>query len=146
MLSVNALIITFTLPLLGERIAADKQMLFPTLMLLIVCIVAMVFATLATRPIKMSGQSSLEDIKGKKSNLFFFGNFYRMSFQDYEAGMRVIVGDNELLDNSITRVLFFLGKALGKKYQYLRLCYNFFMFGIIISVGTFGIIFILTAG
>jgi len=146
MLSVNALIITFTLPLLGERIAADKKLLIPTLILLLVCIVAMVFATLATRPIRMKGLSSLEDIKGKKSNLFFFGNFFQMSFQEYEAGMRVVVSDNELLDNSITRDLFFLGKALGKKYQYLRLCYNFFMFGIIVAVLTFGVIFIITAG
>lgn len=142
MLSVNALIITFTLPLLGERIAADKQMLIPTLILLAVCIVAMVFATLATRPIPMAGKSSMDEIKGKKSNLFFFGNFYEMTFAEYETGMREVVGDDELLDNAITRDLFFLGKALGKKYQYLRLCYNFFMYGIILAVLSFGAIFV----
>jgi hypothetical protein len=141
---VNALIITFTLPLLGERIAADKQMLIPTLILLAVCIVAMVFATLATRPIPMAGKSSMEEIKGKKSNLFFFGNFYEMTFNEYESGMREVVGDDELLDNAITRDLFFLGKALGKKYQYLRLCYNFFMYGIILAVLSFGAIFIVS--
>jgi predicted metal-dependent HD superfamily phosphohydrolase len=145
MLSVNALIITFALPLLGERIAADKQMLIPTLILLSVCIVAMVFATLATRPIPMLGRSSLEDIRGKKSNLFFFGNFYQMSFQEYEEGMREVVGDDELLDNAITRDLFFLGKALGKKYQYLRQCYNFFMFGLILAVLSFGVIFVISS-
>jgi predicted metal-dependent HD superfamily phosphohydrolase len=146
MLSVNALIITIALPLLGERIAADQQMLIPTLILLAVCIVAMVFATLATRPIPMTGRSSMEDIKGKKSNLFFFGNFYEMSFQEYETGMREVVGDDELLDNAITRDLFFLGKALGKKYQYLRLCYNFFMYGLILAVLSFGVIFIFGKG
>ncbi|HLF64826.1 MAG TPA: Pycsar system effector family protein [Saprospiraceae bacterium] len=145
MLSVNALIITIALPLLGERIASDKKMLIPTLILLAVCIIAMVFATLATRPIPMAGRSSLEDIKGKKSNLFFFGNFFQMSFQEYEEGMRVIVGDDELLDNAITRDLFFLGKALGKKYQYLRLCYNFFMYGLILAVLAFGATFVLGA-
>jgi predicted metal-dependent HD superfamily phosphohydrolase len=143
MLSVNALIITFALPLLGERIAADKQMLIPTLILLSVCIVAMVFATLATRPIPMKGQSTLEEIKGKKSNLFFFGNFYEMSFIEYEEGMREVVGNDELLDNAITRDLFFLGKALGKKYQYLRLCYNFFMYGLILAVLAFASIFVI---
>lgn len=145
MLSVNALIITFALPLLGERIAADKRMLIPTLILLTVSIVSMIFATLATRPIPMAGRSSLEDIRGKKSNLFFFGNFYRMEFKEYEEGMRVVVGNDELLDNAITRDLFFLGKALGKKYVYLRLCYNMFMFGIIIAVAAFAVVFTISA-
>jgi predicted metal-dependent HD superfamily phosphohydrolase len=146
MLSVNALIITFALPLLGERIAADHRMLIPTLILLSVCIVAMVFATLATRPIPMSGISSTEDITTKKSNLFFFGNFYKMSFTEYELGMQQVVASDELLDNAIIRDLFFLGKALGKKYQYLRLCYNFFMFGLILAVVAFGLTFILGSG
>jgi predicted metal-dependent HD superfamily phosphohydrolase len=143
MLSVNALIITFTLPLLGERIAADPRMLGPTLILLSVCVIAMVFATLATRPIAMSGKSTMEQIYDKKSNLFFFGNFYQMTFGEYETGMQAVVGDDEILDNSIMRDLFFLGKALGKKYQYLRLCYNFFMFGLISAVLAFGATFIL---
>lgn len=146
MLSVNALIITFALPLLGERIAADRSMLPPTLILLTVCIVAMVFATLATRPIPMSGRSTLDDIHQKKSNLFFFGNFYRMSFLEYESGMQKVVGNDELLDSSIIRDLFFLGKALGQKYRYLRLCYNFFMYGLITAVVAFGIALYLSTG
>ncbi len=145
MLSVNALIITFTLPLLGERIAADPRLLIPTLILLSVCVVTMVFATLATRPIPMKGKSTMDEIKGKKSNLFFFGNFYEMTFQDYETGMHEVVGDDELLDNAITRDLFFLGKALGKKYQYLRLCYSVFMYGLILAVISFGAIFVIGA-
>jgi hypothetical protein len=103
----------------------------------------MVFATLATRPIAMSGKSTMEQIYDKKSNLFFFGNFYQMTFGEYETGMQAVVGDDEILDNSIMRDLFFLGKALGKKYQYLRLCYNFFMFGLISAVLAFGATFIL---
>jgi len=143
MLSVNALIITFALPLLGERIAADPKMLVPTLILLSVCIIAMVFATLATRPIAMSGRSSMEQIHDKKSNLFFFGNFYKMTFSEYETGMQTVVRDDEILDNSIMRDLFFLGSALGKKYHYLRLCYNFFMFGLIAAVVAFGLTFVI---
>jgi hypothetical protein len=142
MISVNALIITVALPLMGSRIAEDGKMLIPTLVLLAVCITTMVFATLATRPIRMKGRSSMEDIQQKKSNLFFFGNFYQMSFPEYEDGMREVIGNEEILDNAITRDLFFLGKALGKKYEYLRLCYSIFMYGLICVVLTFGIVFI----
>ena len=63
-----------------------------------------------------------------------------MNFDEYEEGMEKVVGDNEILDNSITRDLFFLGKSLGKKYEYLRWCYNIFMVGIGLSMLSFIIV------
>ena len=141
MLSVNALIITFALPLLGRLIADNKLLLLPTIMLLSVCIVSMVFATLATRPIPMKGYSSMESILAKKSNLFFFGNYYRMTFDEYEQGMNATVADDDILDTTIMRDLFFLGKTLGFKYAYLRKCYTIFMYGIITTVVAFVIVF-----
>ncbi len=141
MLSVNALIITFALPLLGKEIAQNRMLLLPTIMLLTVCIVSMVFATLATRPIPMKGFSSMESILAKKSNLFFFGNYYRMSFDEYEKGMNATIANDDILDTTIMRDLFFLGKTLGNKYAYLRKCYTIFMFGVIITVVVFVIVF-----
>lgn len=141
MLSVNALIITFALPLLGNEIAQNRALLIPTVMLLIVCVVSMIFATLATRPIPMKGYSTMENILAKKSNLFFFGNYYKMSFEEYEQGMHATVADDDILDTTIMRDLFFLGKTLGNKYRYLRKCYTIFMYGIIVSVIAFVIVF-----
>lgn len=143
MLSVNALIITFALPLLGKEIAANKILLIPTIMLLSVCVVSMIFATLATRPIPMKGYSSMESILAKKSNLFFFGNYYNMSFDEYEKGMNATVANDDILDTTIMRDLFFLGKTLGNKYRYLRKCYTIFMYGIIVTVIAFVVAFIL---
>lgn len=141
MLSVNALIITFALPLLGKEIAQNKMLLLPTIMLLSVCVVSMIFSTLATRPIPMKGYSSMESILAKKSNLFFFGNYYNMSFEEYEKGMNATVADDSILDTTIMRDLFFLGKTLGSKYNYLRKCYTIFMYGIILTVISFVIVF-----
>jgi HD superfamily phosphodiesterase len=141
MLSVNALIITFALPLLGKEIAVNRMLLFPTMMLLSVCVVSMIFATLATRPIPMKGYSSMESILAKKSNLFFFGNYYRMSFDEYEKGMNATIADDDILDTTIMRDLFFLGRTLGFKYAHLRKCYTIFMYGIITTVIAFVIVF-----
>jgi predicted metal-dependent HD superfamily phosphohydrolase len=145
MLSVNALIITVALPIIAEKVLQNRMLLIPTIILLTVCVTSMIYATLATRPIKMKGFVNQGDIKLKKSNLFFFGNFYKMSFEEYESGIFRVLKKPELLDNAITRDLFFLGKALGKKYTNLRRCYNIFMFGIIISVVAFLVAFILSA-
>jgi hypothetical protein len=141
MLSVNALIITFALPLLGKEIAENRMLLFPTIMLLSVCVVSMIFATLATRPIPMKGYSTMDNILAKKSNLFFFGNYFNMTFDEYEQGMNATVADDDILDTTIMRDLFFLGKTLGNKYAYLRKCYTIFMYGIIVSVIAFVIVF-----
>ena len=103
----------------------------------------MVFATLATRPIKMRGETAKSDVMEKKSNLFFFGNFYNMKFNDYEEGIKQVIAQDDVLDNSITRDLFFLGKALGSKYNNLRWCYNIFMFGIIFTVLLYAVVFII---
>jgi predicted metal-dependent HD superfamily phosphohydrolase len=141
MLSVNALIITFALPLLGKEIASNRILLYPTILLLTVCVVSMIFATLATRPISMKGYSSMESILAKKSNLFFFGNYYRMSFEEYEQGMNATVADDTILDTTIMRDLFFLGRTLGFKYAHLRKCYTIFMYGIITTVISFVVVF-----
>ena len=143
MLSVNALIITFALPLLGKEISNNRTLLYPTILLLSVCVVSMIFATLATRPIPMKGYSSMESILARKSNLFFFGNYYRMTFEEYEKGMNATVADSKILDTTIMRDLFFLGRTLGVKYGYLRNCYTIFMYGIILTVIAFVIVFAL---
>ncbi|HZV68152.1 MAG TPA: Pycsar system effector family protein [Saprospiraceae bacterium] len=141
MVSINGLIIGFALPLLGRQIADNKYLLVPTVMLLIVTLTSMVFAILATRPIRMKGLSSMDSILSKKSNLFFFGNYFKMTYDDYETGMIATIADDDILNSTIMRDLFFLGKSLGIKYAYLRYCYNIFMFGVISTVIAFIIVF-----
>jgi len=143
MLSVNAIIITVAIPMLVARFYTNENLMIPTAVLAIVSAISMIFATLSTRPIDMSGITTEDMISAKKSNLFFFGNYYKMNFEAYEKGMQQVVADNEKLDNSITRDLFFLGKSLGKKYEYLRWCYNFFMYGIVCTILAFVIVSIL---
>ena len=141
MLSVNALIITIVVPLTADRIQNTPNLVFPLGVLLLSCLTSMVFATLATRPIRMSGYTSIETIKQKKSNLFFFGNFFRMTFEEYKSGVELVLRDDDFLEDTIQRDLFFLGKSLGVKYQYLRVCYTIFMWGILATVILFGVIF-----
>ena len=145
MLSVNAIVITVGIPLLVEQAYTNPDMIIPTMILAFASLISMIFATLSTRPAKMPGFTTSDSIRDKKSNLFFFGNYFKMNFEEYEEGMRTVVGDNEILDNSITRDLFFLGKSLGKKYEYLRICYNIFMFGIALSVISFVIVKIVSS-
>jgi predicted metal-dependent HD superfamily phosphohydrolase len=144
MLSVNALIITIVVPLAADRLREIPPLLPMLAVLLSTCLCAMIFATLATRPMKMPGFTSPAMIREKKSNLFFFGNFFKMDYQDYRDGVSLLLNAPEILEDSIQRDLFFLGKSLGRKYAYLRMCYTVFLGGIIAAVAAFAIAYALT--
>jgi hypothetical protein len=52
-----------------------------------------------------------------------------------------MLSDPEFLYSSMSRDLYFLGIVLAKKYQYLSICYNIFMYGLILSMVAFGVSF-----
>ena len=71
--------------------------------------------------------------------LLFFGNFHGMSLQDYNWGMTEMLGDKEYMNNSMIKDNYFLGVVLAKKYKYLRIAYNIFMYGLILTVIAFAV-------
>jgi hypothetical protein len=51
--------------------------------------------------------------------------------------MMEMIRDEDFLYSSMTRDLYYLGVVLAKKYAFLRICYNIFLFGIIVAVVAF---------
>ena len=143
MLSINALIISIVISLLLPNIKNDPILIFPSAILLIVCISAIIFATISVIPNVTKGEFSKEDILKKNANLLFFGNFYKMKIEDFEWGIKEVMEDSEFLYRSMIRDFYNLGLVLSKKYRYLRICYHIFMFGIVISVIAFIITYML---
>lgn len=142
MLSINAIIISITVSTLVPGFGDNPKLVIPTIILLGVCLVAVVFATLSTRPKVTEGKFTTDDIKQKRSNLLFFGNFYNMDLEDFHWGMMEMIKDSDFLYSSMTRDLYYLGIVLAKKYKYLRICYSIFMYGLIIAVLAFAIAFL----
>jgi len=112
----------------------SPEMIVPALFLLTVCLLSIIFATLSTRPKITRGTFTREDIKTKKANLLFFGNFFKTDLDEFEWGMNEMMKDRDFLYGAMIRDLHSLGKVLNKKYHYLRLTYNIFMYGIVLSV------------
>ena len=96
---------------------------------------------MATRPNITSGKFTKDDVAKKKVNLLFFGNFHKMSLNDFEWAMGEMMEDRDYLYSSMKKDLYFLGLVLDKKYKILRLTYTVFMVGIIVSVLAFAIAF-----
>ncbi len=143
MLSVNAIVISILIANLLPKLGDNSKLIIPSILLTLTCLGSMVFATLSTRPKVTEGKVTKEDIKQRKANLLFFGNFYNMTLDDFQWGVNEMLKDSDFLYSTMSRDLYFLGIVLAKKYQYLSICYNLFMFGLITSVLAFGIAFAL---
>jgi predicted metal-dependent HD superfamily phosphohydrolase len=139
MISVNSIILSVVISLLIRHLDEHQNLVVPTIILVTFCVIATIFAVLATRPNVSSGTFTREDIFHKKTNLLFFGNFHSMQLEDYDWAMKEMMADKDYLYGSIIKDIYYLGVVLAKKYKYLRASYNIFMVGLIISMFAFGI-------
>lgn len=146
LISVNSIIISIVASLLIGKLDTNPQMIVPTLILITVCLSTIIASILATRPKVTSGTFTQEDIEAKRVNLLFFGNFHGVRLEDYEQGVYSMMRDPDYLYSSLIRDIYFLGNVLGKKYRYLRIAYNIFMYGLIVTVLAFALAVISTGG
>jgi predicted metal-dependent HD superfamily phosphohydrolase len=137
LITINSIILSIVVSVLVRKLEEDPRLVIPTIMLVSVCLATIVFAILATRPNVSAGRFTRDDIKNKKTNLLFFGNFHGMSVEDYEWSMKQMMKDADYLYGSLIKDIYYLGKVLGKKYRFLRIAYNIFMFGFVISILSF---------
>lgn len=146
MISVNTLILTIIVSIMIRKLDSNPHLIIPTAMLTLSSLITLVFAILVTRPKVSRGTFTEDDIKEKKVNLLFFGNFHKMSLNDFSWGMKEMMKDKDFLYENMIMDFYYLGQVLGQKYQKLRICYTIFMYGLIISVIAFAIAFVLYPG
>jgi predicted metal-dependent HD superfamily phosphohydrolase len=139
LISVNSIIISVILSVLLRKLQDETYLIIPTIIFLLVAVTTIVISILATRPKMSGGEFTVEDIKQKKTNLLFFGNFYKATYDQYNVAMREMMLDTDYLYGSLIKDIYYLGSVLGRKYKLIRLAYNIFMIGIIVSVLAFAI-------
>ncbi|PKQ43817.1 Pycsar system effector family protein [Confluentibacter flavum] len=148
LLSVNAIIISLVLSNLISKLdnPSNHYLIIPTVIFTISSVISMVLSIIATRPNITRGEFTIEDVEQKRVNLTFFGNFHKMELKEYQWAISELIKDKDYLYDSMTKDLYFLGKVLDRKYRILRVTYNIFMTGMIISVIAFAVAFKITKG
>jgi predicted metal-dependent HD superfamily phosphohydrolase len=141
LLSVNAIIISVVLANLLSKLDKNPFLVLPTAVFIVSSTITMILAVIATRPNVTSGQFTREDVKNKKVNLTFFGNFHKMKLSEFQWAIEELIKDKDYLYSSFTKDLYFLGKVLNRKYTILRITYTIFVIGIIVSILAFTISF-----
>jgi predicted metal-dependent HD superfamily phosphohydrolase len=139
MITTTSIILSVLLSVLLRKLEDNPNLVIPTMLLLVICVVTLVFSILATRPNLPDGTFTQQDIDEQKVNLLFFGNFYRMSYEEYSGAMHAMMEDSDFLYGSLIKDVYSQGVVLSRKYRLLRTAYDVFMFGIIVSVLAFAI-------
>jgi predicted metal-dependent HD superfamily phosphohydrolase len=136
LLSINGIILSFAIANIISKFDVPQNLflVYPTAILIVVCLASIIFAILSTRPKINEGRFTKADIQNKRANLLFFGNFYNMELDDFNWGFNEMMKDRDYLYGSMIKDLYYLGKILGKKYRLVRISYTIFMYGLILSV------------
>jgi predicted metal-dependent HD superfamily phosphohydrolase len=137
LISVNSIIISVILSVLIRKIEVDTHLTIPTMIFLATSLTTIVLSILATRPKITNGNFTREDILNRKTNLLFFGNFFRSDLEEYKWGMSTMMKDPNYLYGTLIDDIYYLGKVLGRKYRLVRIAYSVFMIGIIVSAFAF---------
>ena len=139
MLTINAVIVSVLMSTssMTFRSGEGPNFLIPGLILLVGCLISLIFAILSVRPKFGTGNYNDEDLKNKKINLLFFGNIFKMPFDQYKGGIKEMMDDYDYLYGNLTKDQYNLGKVLAQKYKLLRYSYNFFMFSFVSAVVVF---------
>jgi predicted metal-dependent HD superfamily phosphohydrolase len=141
LLSINSIIISVVLSVIAKKLDEGSYLIYPTLLLLLVCLISIVFAVLTTRPKLSKKHEALTAVNSRDTNLLFFGKFHHLEEEAYQSGVRELMVDRNFLYQTLTRDIYYLGKVLAVKYRYLNIGYMVFMYGLILSVCAFGVSF-----
>ena len=137
LLSLNAIMITFLLPMILSNLEAIIQgyLYIPLIILAITCFSTIYISAIVLKP------SNLDEYRASPSNdpytqfsPFFFGNFYRMEPDEFFEYMSESVAKSEMVKSHLVQDLYYIGKRLGYKMDRIRLAFNIFLGGLFLTL------------
>lgn len=134
LITINAIVLSIIIGTVFSHLDEDPHLVIPVIMMIVTNLASIVFAIFATRPAQTHERTITTNKSVRENNLLFYGDYTHITEDDYVMGMNRLIDDGQELYNAISRDIYYTGKELQKKFGLLRLSYNVFMFGIILSV------------
>ena len=142
LINVNSIIISVVLGLVISKVEKNRFLLFPTMVLLIVCITTIFLSVLASRPQK---NSFSKDKNSHSYQKFFFGSFDLIdpSFRNatwegyYNQLYELFTNAKGNVYMELFKESYNVRKVLSKKFSYLSVAYWVFIFGLFLSIIAF---------
>ena len=135
LLSLNALMITFLVPMVlaNASMIIEKLLYIPLVILSVTCFSTIYIATIVLKPSRFENFRDEKD-KTKNFSPFFFGNFYKMEAADFQTFLDKQLSKENMVPNHFAKDLFYVGKRLGFKMTWIRRAFNLFLIGLFLSL------------
>jgi predicted metal-dependent HD superfamily phosphohydrolase len=150
MIQLNAVLLSVIITYLGAKSSAlgpaftrNPVLAIPMSILLLTSLASVVTAILSAQPDVTSFKwlkKSPQIATNRRVNLLFFGNFTKISLDNFQSGIRELMRQKEGLYTNMVTDVYYLGEVLSRKYGLLRTSYSVFMVGLILTVLSFIIV------
>ncbi len=137
LLTINAIIISVVVGTLLPLVKEDFYLIFPVLCILATNLISITFAIFASRPQKPKKATALDFGRAIKG-LMTFDDFHFLNEKSYQTMVGNMLKNRDMLYPTIVHDIYSLGVELNNKYHYIRLSYDVFLIGIVISIIVFG--------
>jgi hypothetical protein len=138
MLTISSVVLTLSVRYLTEPLFRPAA-----IVLIIFCLVTVAMAAYAAMPKTsiLNGNGPKPNVKHQAFNLLFFGDFSRLSYDQFKEAMEEAMATPEAAYEIQVREVYTLGCFLAqKKYRFVRLAYLSFISGLVVSM----IVFVIT--
>ena len=145
-ISLCTMIISAIIAIIGYGVVSGKigdfntTMIIPVALIILSCLASLIFAIQAARP-KLLEINETKDAEHKRS-LLFFGVISGYTQKDYLDRMKGLIESDDDMYEHMTIDLHNQGVILKRKYDLLLYSYQVLMYGFIISVVIFFVLFI----
>ena len=127
-LTLSSVLITLCAPQVMK-----PEMKWPALVLIGFCLLTIMMATYAVMPrVPFSIRKGVPpDVNSPVFNILFFGDFVRLSYDEFETAMEEVLNRHSRAYQAQVRELYTLGMFLAtKKYRFVRIAYLTFIAGL----------------
>lgn len=136
LLSLNALMLTFFLPLMLPYLdlIVALRLGIPLIVLVLTNLTTIYLAVHVLKPGKLVGQAF--NMNGKNDNIspFFFGNFQNMTKDQFLEYSGEVLSNEYLVKSFISNDFYHIGLRLAEKMKLVRQAFNIFIFGMSASI------------
>lgn len=152
LISINSVLLSVSAALMSAQPFSNllgnsfprHELLIPIIILFFCSLLSLVFAILSCRPLLSSEKYTEDDLKARRVNLLFFGNFRQIDYPRYQEAVKEMMNDYDYLYSNMIKDQYYLGKSLFRKYKLLRTAYDVFMYGFIIAAVVFVVLHLVT--
>jgi hypothetical protein len=149
-MGINAMIITVLVGIISRGLIfstsnfeAEMYLIIPLVLIILTALLTLVYAIRAVKPRLLTFKKIKID-QNKKSSLLFFEDVWHLSTEEYIDKMENLIKSPEDIYKNMIIDIHSQAKVLHRKYELLRNAYTIFMFGLIISIVVFLVMWLFT--